>query len=390
MSLSITVASAFWFATACLVVTYVGYPAAIWALGIIRPRAVRKSPIRPTVTLVISAYNEAGNLIRKLENCLALTYPTWLRDVVVASDGSTDGTPEIARRFADRGVLSVHFPQRRGKPAVLNDVIPRCRGEVVVLSDARQVYDADAVTALVENFSDPSVGAVSGELHVVPNPDHPGVGQGVGAYWRYEKLIRRSESRFDSSVGATGAIYAIRRALFEPIPPDTLVDDVLIPLRIARRGYRVVFESGAGAFDYAARTSGEEFVRKVRTIAGTLQLFARESWLWNPRANRLWLQAMAHKLLRILSPLFLVTVFVSSLVLAWSILFYQIVLGGQLVFYVAALLGLYGRSVSGLRWLSIPYAFCLLNAAALVGIFRFVTGSQAVTWRKASSDVEYA
>ena len=162
----------------------------------------------------------------------------------------------------------------------------------------------------------------------------------MGVYWRYEKFIRRYESRFDSSVGATGAIYAIRRALFEPIPPTTLVDDVLIPLRIARRGYRVVFEPRARAFDCAARTSREEFVRKVRTIAGTLQLFARERWLWNPRANRLWFQAIAHKLLRILCPLFLVAMLVSSAVLARSGLVYQVALGGQLVFYAAALVGL--------------------------------------------------
>ena len=379
----------FWLATALLVAAYIGYPAAIVALGSLRPRAVRKSAVRPTVTIVIAAYNEAANLARKLDNCLALSYPRGLLDVVVASDGSTDGTPEVAEEFADRGVLSVNFAERRGKAAVLNEVVPRCRGEVVVLSDARQAYDASAIVALVENFADPSVGAVSGELSLAADPEHPLVGQGVGAYWRYEKLIRRYESNFDSSVGATGAIYAIRRALFEPIPPDTLVDDVLIPLRITRHGYRVVFESGARAFDNAARTSREEFVRKVRTIAGTLQLFARERWLWSPRANRLWFQAIAHKLLRIFCPLFLVAMLISSAVLAGSGVVYQVALGGQLVFYAAALLGLFGRFGGCLRWLAIPYAFCLLNAAALVGICRFVTGSQAVTWRKAS-DVEYA
>src|SRR5262249_30488597 len=162
----------------------------------------------------------------------------------------------------------------------------------------------------------------------------------------------------------------------EPIPPDTLVEDVLIPLRIARRGYRVVLESEARAFDRAARASREEFVRKVRTIAGTLQLFARERWLWSPQANRLWIQAIAPKLLRMLCPLFLVTMLVSSVVLARSALFYQVALGGQLAFYAAALLGLYSTSLRGLGWLSIPYAFCLLNAAAVVGMLRFATGSQ--------------
>jgi cellulose synthase/poly-beta-1,6-N-acetylglucosamine synthase-like glycosyltransferase len=381
--------SVFWLAAALVVVAYAGYPAAIVALGGLRPRAVRKSPVRPTVTLVIAAHNEAANLARKLENCLALRYPAPLLDVVVASDGSTDGTPEVAAAFAGRGVRSVPFPERRGKAAVLNDVVPRCRGEIVVLSDARQAYDAGAIVALVENFADPEVGAASGELHLLAGADHSRVGQGVGAYWRYEKIIRRYESRLDSSVGVTGAIYAIRRALFEPIPRDTLVDDVLIPLRIVRRGYRVVFEPGARAFDRAARTPREEFVRKVRTIAGTLQLFARERWLWNPRANRLWGQAIAHKLLRIACPLCLVAMLIASAVLAGTSAVYRAALGAQLLFYAAALLGRSGRFGGGLRWLSLPYAFCLLNAAALVGIYRFATRSQAVTWRKAS-DVEFA
>ena len=190
-------------------------------------------------------------------------------------------------------------------------------------------------------------------------------------------------------MGATGAIYAIRRELFEPIPLTTVVDDVLIPLRIARRGYRVVFEPRARAFDRVARTPRQEFARKVRTIAGTLQLFARERWLWNPRANRLWVQTVSHKLLRILVPLLLGAMLASSLLLIGSALVYRLALLGQLLFYAVAALGFSRRSLATRRWVSIPYAFCLLNAAALVGIFRFMTGSQVVTWQKAS-DAEYA
>jgi cellulose synthase/poly-beta-1,6-N-acetylglucosamine synthase-like glycosyltransferase len=377
----------FWLGLAVLGFIYLGYPALMVMAARLRPRPVVKSRTAASVSLVIVAHNEAAHLPRKLENLLALAPPRDAPEIVVASDGSTDGTVQEAERFAARGVRLIAFPVRRGKPAVLNDVIPRCRGEIVVLGDARQIYDEGALRALVDNFADPAVGAVSGELHLVRDTAGSGVGEGVGIYWRYEKLIRWSESRFDSSVGATGAIYAIRRALFEPMPVDTLVDDVLIPLRIARRGYRVVFEPDARAFDRMARTPREEFVRKVRTIAGTLQLFARERWIWNPLENRLWFQAVAHKFLRILGPFLLLGVLASSVMLATGVPLFGLVVLAQVAFYAFAVLGLLGTATG--RWTSIPSAFCLLNAAAAVGVFRFVTGSQSVKWLKAS-EAEWA
>ena len=195
------------------------------------------------------------------------------------------------------------FAVRRGKAAVLNDVVPRASGAIVVLADARQRFEPDTVRALTRPFADPAVGAVSGELILTETLEGPAVGRGVGVYWRYEKLIRKSESRVDSTVGATGAIYAIRRELFEPIPEDTLLDDVLIPLRIVRRGYRVLFEPAARAWDRVAASAGEELARKVRTLAGNFQLFVREPWLLDPRRNRIWLATVSHKGLRLLGPL---------------------------------------------------------------------------------------
>ena len=174
------------------------------------------------------------------------------------------------------------FAVRRGKAAVLNDVVPRASGAIVVLADARQRFEPDTVRALTRPFADPAVGAVSGELILTETPDGPTVGRGVGVYWRYEKLIRKSESRVDSTVGATGAIYAIRRELFEPIPEDTLLDDVLIPLRIVRRGYRVLFEPAARAWDRVAASAGEELARKVRTLAGNFQLFCARALAARP------------------------------------------------------------------------------------------------------------
>jgi poly-beta-1,6-N-acetyl-D-glucosamine synthase len=280
-------------------------------------------------------------------------------------------------------VRVIEYPWRRGKPCVLNDTIPECRGDVVVLADARQRYEPDAVRWLVENFADPSVGAASGELCLV-NEAGVAVGDGVGAYWRYEKLIRRSESAFDSTVGATGAVYAIRRSLFEPIPSDTLLDDVLIPVRIARRGFRVVFDARARAWDNAATTARHEYTRKVRTIAGVAQLFARERWLLLP-VHRLWLQAISHKLLRLAAPFLMIAALGSAALLADRSLLYAVALTAQIAFYTAAAIGaLLGRGRGVLsRVLAVPYAFCLLNLTTLVALARLVSGRQQVQWSKA-------
>jgi cellulose synthase/poly-beta-1,6-N-acetylglucosamine synthase-like glycosyltransferase len=379
----VIVAVIFWLAIILVGYTYVGYPGLIAVMAWLRPRTIQRGTIRPTVTLLIVAYNEASRLVPKLENCLALAYPKDRLEIVLASDGSTDSTAEIAQRYESRGIAVLAFEARRGKPSVLDDVVPRCRGEIMVLSDVRQMYDPHALVALVENFHDPAVGAVSGELML--RDSATAVGGGVGFYWRYEKFIRRNESRFDSTVGATGAIYAIRRDLFTPIPADTFLDDVLIPLWIMHRGYRVIFEPEAKAFDQAAETSGEEFTRKVRTIAGNLQLFARERWLWRPSENRLWFQAVSHKLLRIGGPFLLGAIFVANALLGCFSPVYQLAFAGQLCFYGAALGGfLFGHLPRVGRWLSIPYAFCLLNYTTLISVIYFLSGIQKVTWQKAS------
>jgi cellulose synthase/poly-beta-1,6-N-acetylglucosamine synthase-like glycosyltransferase len=371
----------FWAAIVLLGYTYVGYPVLLRVGVALRAREPRTGGLESTVSVVIVAYNEAARIREKLKNLLALDYPSDRLEIVLASDGSTDGTAERARRCRNAGVTVVAFEARRGKSAVLNDLIPKARGEIVVLADARQRFEAGALRALVAGFADPDVGAVSGELILTDGPGSA-VGEGVGFYWRYEKFIRRNESRIDSTVGVTGAIYAIRRVLFEPLPEDTLLDDVLIPMRIARRGYRVTFEPGARAYDQASATAGMEFERKVRTLAGNFQLFARERWLLNPFANRLWVQTISHKGCRLLSPFCLAAAFGANLFLL-DPPFYRWVLGAQAVFYAAAIGGYLLRdTVKNVFFLTVPYAFCLLNCAAVVGFLRFVNGRQQVTWER--------
>jgi biofilm PGA synthesis N-glycosyltransferase PgaC len=373
----------FWGSALLLTYVYVGYPALAWARAALRGRPPERQSELSPVTVLIVAHNEAAQVTGRIENLLAQDYPADRLEIVIASDGSTDRTVELARAWEPAGVSVIAFEARRGKSAVLNDVVPKARGEIVVLADARQRFDPGVIRALVERFGDPRVGAVSGELILTTAPGGTAVSRGVGFYWRYEKFIRRHESRVDSTVGATGAVYAIRRDLYEPIPEDTILDDVLIPLHIARRGYRVLFEPAACAWDRAAATAREEFARKVRTLAGNFQLFARERWLTRPRQNRLWLETVSHKGLRLLAPLLHAATFLASAALTGS-LFYRSVFAAQVAFYAAALGGYATRNAI---WrtpvLSVPYVICLLNFATVIGFARFIAGRQRVTWDKA-------
>jgi cellulose synthase/poly-beta-1,6-N-acetylglucosamine synthase-like glycosyltransferase len=377
------VAAIFWVSVLLLLYAYVGYPALIGAWAVVRPRPTVKGEFLPTVTIVVVAHNEAQRIAARIQNLRSLDYPKGSLNILIVSDGSTDGTVERARAEGSAGLRVIAFAARRGKPAVFNEIVPRSRGDIVVLADARQRFDAGAVRALVALFADPTVGVVSGDLILTEDGRGTAVGQGAGAYRRYESFVRRSESRAGSTVGATGAIYAVRRALFPSLPEDTILDDVLIPMRIARRGYRVLFEPAARAFDRPPATAREEFGRKARTLAGNFQLLFRERWLLNPLGNRLWLQTVSHKGVRLLGPVLLLAALVSNLVLIGRP-GYRLALAAQATFYVCAMLGglLRGRGrIPPL--LSLPYTFCLVNVAALAGAFRFLASRQRVTWDKA-------
>jgi len=265
---------------------------------------------------------------------------------------------------------------------VVNALVPLVSGEIVVFADARQRFEPQTVRQLVANFADPHVGAASGELVITAGNATAPAGHGAAMYWRYEKAIRSAEGRVDSTIGATGAIYAIRRALFEPIPEDTLLDDVLIPLRVVRRGYRVVFEPEARAYDGASSTALQEFVRKTRTIAGMFQLMAREGWLINPLQNRLWFETISHKVLRVALPMLHVFVFAANVVLADSG-FFGVMIALQVMFYAAAMVGFIQRDAQRRATVfSAPCAMCLLLWATIVGFYRFVTHRQQVTWER--------
>jgi cellulose synthase/poly-beta-1,6-N-acetylglucosamine synthase-like glycosyltransferase len=376
----------FWLALVLLAYVYVGYPLLAWARAVMHAPSVSRIPSEPVVTVVVVAFNEAQRIERRIENLLALDYPREKLEIVIASDGSSDQTVARAKYFEAVGVRVLPFDIRRGKAAVLNDVVPSARGEIVVLADARQRFDDGTLRALVADFGDARVGAVSGELVIRSRANESGstIAAGASFYWQYEKFIRRNESRANSTVGATGAVYAIRRDLFERMPDDTLLDDVLIPLKIISRGYRVIFEPGARAYDLAAGSPRQEFVRKVRTIAGTFQLFAREPWLFNPFRNSVWFETLSHKGLRLLTPLLHAVILIANIGLM-SIPAYRFLLAAQVAFYAAAALAHLLGQRRAMLLMRVPYTMCLLVWATVVGFVYFVTRQQQVTWDRVAT-----
>ncbi|HEY4105432.1 MAG TPA: glycosyltransferase family 2 protein [Polyangiaceae bacterium] len=357
--------------------TYAGYPllVALWARVAPRVTASRDD-FEPSISVCMAVHNGAKLLAAKFESLNALAYPREKLEILVYSDGSTDDTEAVARAFAanDARVRVFSDPVRRGKPAALNRLCAEAHGDVLIMTDLRQPLASNAVRSLLRLLSDPKVGCVSGSLVLAGNT-------GASAYWRYEKFIRAAEARLGSMVGVSGSLYAVRRADFGELPSETLLDDMFVPLSIARRKKRIVFSDEAEAYD-EAYDDDREFGRKVRTLAGNYQLVALMPWLLVPGRNPLWFQLFSHKLLRLVCPWALALLFMSSLALAsaphdapLAIVFWRTLALGQLAFYGLALLG----SRAG-RLGSLARTFVVLNAAALVGLWRFARGSQAVTW----------
>ena len=334
----------FWVSALAVAYVYAGYPAllAIWARFAGRP--VRRGPsverrTWPGVSVILAVHNEGARLPGRLANLLNQSYPGPL-EIVVVSDGSTDGTAVVAARF-ERDVRFIEVP-RGGKPQALNAGVGAASGSILVFADARQRFSRDAILHLVSNFDDPEVGGVTGELILDCEHDEPAestIAEGVGLYWKYEKWLRRHESLIRSTLGATGAIYALRRELWRPLPAATLLDDVLAPMRAVLKGSRIVFDERARAFDRTSPDGSAEARRKIRTLAGNYQILALEPRLLIPLANPVWLQYLSHKVGRLLVPWALVCALVASAALASETWFYTVVLGLQLAFYGLAAVG---------------------------------------------------
>ncbi|MGA9828595.1 MAG: glycosyltransferase family 2 protein [Rhodanobacteraceae bacterium] len=358
---------------------YFGYPLVIAVWARIAPKPPRRDAYTPAVTIIVVGHNEAHTIRAKIESCLGQSYPPAKLGVLVVSDGSTDETATIVRGMGAR-VRLLAFTERRGKAACLNDAMNACQDEIVVLSDARQPLDPRAVACLLENFADRAVGAASGEL-CLRTDDTTGFGEGIDAYWRYEKFIRKQESTVASTVGVTGALYALRRALWRPIPPQTILDDVLSPMNVVLQGYRVLFDNRALAWDRPSASPGHERLRKVRTLAGNFQLLALRPGLLLPWRNPIFVQFFCHKVLRLLVPVFLVSAMICNFVLALRSNAWAMVLTAHVGGYGLAIAGALAPKLC--RWLPVKLAttFLLLNCFVVLGFIDFVRNKNAHLWR---------
>jgi len=368
----------FWSSLSLIFVAYAGYPIALYFRARFWPRPVRRASISPHVSIVLAVRNEEQNLPRKLRDLTALDYAVDRLEVIVVSDGSTDATNKILAAWENCHFRTIVLPEHCGKATALNHGLTAARGEIIVFTDARQMIASDALRKLVANFADPSVGCVSGEL-IIGEGSTTASAEGVGLYWRVEKQIRHWEGLAGSTVGATGAFYAVRRNLLSPLPQELILDDVYIPFQVVRQGQRVVFERRALAWDDFKPTLKQEFRRKVRTLTGNYQLLQLAPWVLT-HSNPLRLQFVCHKLLRLLVPFDLVGLLVSTLWLRTGI--YELALAFQLIFYVLAVLSLFRAKVGVVSRLSaISLAFVVLNTAAAVAFIYFITGRKAAWTR---------
>ena len=391
--MTVIVAVVFWSSLAAVAWTYVGYPLLLLALARLRPRARRSQrsqhpgegpPLEPTVTVIISAYNEEKAIRQKLETTLALDYPSEKLEVIVASDSSTDRTHEIVRALAPRGVRLVVLPERAGKTAAQNLAAAAAGGELLIFTDATTELSRDSVRQLVACFADPRVGCAGAELEYV-SEGGSAVGQGGGLYWRYEKRVKELEAAVSTLIGVSGCLYAVRASAYRPIEPE-LISDFVIAGDVFQRGFITVYGGGAVSSERTHEETGKEFEMRVRVIIRTINALVRRARMLNPfRYGFFSFQLFSHKVLRYLVPELLLAILASGLWLALrggaTAPVYRVLTVGQLALYFTAAVG-WLRQRLGLRLplVHIPFYFLVVNFAALWALVLYLRGERKVTW----------
>ncbi len=385
----------FWIIMAFILYVYAGYPLLVALLAQLRRLKEVEAARQPTVTLIFAAYNEEKIIARKLENSLSLDYPKELLQILAADDGSTDQTAEIIRTFESKGIELVSSKERRGKLAAIKEAVRQACGEVLLFSDADALYPPDCLNEVVKPFADESVGAVSGGRNVSGDTS---LGNAEGLYWKYEEFIKRQESKLGSCTGVAGDLLAIRKCLYTPPPDGTINDDFYMALAVLKQGKRVVHASKARSYHPIGANEAEEAERRARMVAGRYQVLFG-NWRMLPFRNPLavW-QIFSHKFFRPLVPMAMALGFIASLLAlapvlhpsgpAWLVLatpFNWIIFGLQAVFYLAAL---FSMKYTFKGWIGkalyIPAFLVNSNLAALVGLYRYITSTQSVSWRKAT------
>jgi cellulose synthase/poly-beta-1,6-N-acetylglucosamine synthase-like glycosyltransferase len=379
---------AFWSSIAFIVYAYLLFPVLLAIRAVAGPQSYRQAAIVPSLSLIVAAHNEAGVIAAKLANVLSLDYPPDRLEIIVASDGSDDGTDEVVGRFASQGVRLLSLP-RLGKAAALNAAAAVAGGEVLVFSDANSIYTRDALLELVRPLADPQVGGVAGNQRYLGDGSQEGP-SGEAAYWRLDRQWKRLESAAGSAVSATGAIYAVRRSLFRPVA-EGVTDDFYTSTGVIDQGYRLVFAPEAIAFETLSKREADQYGRKVRIITRGLRGVLLRRNLLNPFRHGFYaVQLFTHKVMRRLVVFPLLTLLVSSLRLRRRSRFYRLVAAAQLAFYgsaaAGALLERSGRRQP--RLLSLAYYFGMVNVAAIAAVLNLLRRRQIVIWQPQQREAE--
>jgi cellulose synthase/poly-beta-1,6-N-acetylglucosamine synthase-like glycosyltransferase len=372
----------FWCAAGLVLYAYLGFPLLVLLRGLVWRRPYARGDIAHSVSLIIAAHNEAGSIAARIENILTLDYPRDRLEVLIASDGSSDGTDAIVRGYAGRGIRLLSLP-RHGKVAALNAAASAATGDILVFSDANSMYAPNALGELVKPFADPAVGGVAGNQVYLASAAAGASSDGERTYWSFDRLLKNLQSRSGNVISATGAIYAIRRELFRPAPAGVM-DDFVISTGVIAQGRRLVFAPDAIAYEPVAGSNGLEFGRKVRNIVLGLCAVWTMRELFNPlRHGSYALQLFSHKVLRRLVIFPLLVVAVTAPLLWQHGVLYQATTLAQAAFYGCAVLGLLAGNtrLGRLKFVAIPFFFCMVNVAALVATLKMSCGYRIVLWQ---------
>jgi len=378
----------FWISLAIIFYAFLGYGIIILIITKIK-RLLSKAPqldtetALPSVTFVVPCYNELDMIDQKIQNCLALDYPKEKYEIIFITDGSTDGTPDAVKKYPEIKLL--HDDIRGGKSSAENRAMKYVNSEITIFSDANTVLPTNALKKMMRHYANPKVGAVSGEKRIQTKSSDKAVGAGEGIYWKYESFLKKLDSELNTIVGAAGELISFRTSLFEHVEKDTILDDFMLSMRIAAKGFRVIYEPEAYALETASASIKEELKRKIRICAGGWQAMSRLLPILWPFPNPvLTFQYISHRVLRwSIVPVLLIVVFITNYYLALNSSLYMIIFNLQIIFYLGALLGyLLEKYNIKLKVLFIPYYFSIMNYSVIMGFIRFLKGSQSAAWER--------
>lgn len=341
----------------------------------------------PSCTLLIAAYNEENFITEKINNTLELAYPEGKLEIIFVTDGSTDRTPDILKEYPQIKLL--HQKERKGKVAAMHRAVEHVKTEIIIFTDANTLLNKDALIKISRHYADEKTGAVAGEKRVHYNEKADAGAAGEGFYWEYESTLKKWDSELYSVVGAAGELFSVRRSLYSPVSEDTILDDFMISMLIAAKGYRIIYEPEAFAIETASENISEELKRKVRIAAGGIQSIVRLNSLLNIfNYGLLSFQYISHRVLRwTITPFLLILVLILNILICLQTpdMIYYLLLTGQIFFYVMALLGMeFEKKELRFKFFFIPYYFCVMNYAALAGLKRYMGKQQSAIWEKAS------